>query len=1102
MLTLYEGGFTSVVHEKIIKKISDAIDTGKRVFLFVPEQQTLTAEAHTCDIFPPSAALSFEVTNFTRFTNTAFRSLGGISGEYITSAKKALVMWGVLTELSPMLTMTRGAKNITSGTVTRALEAVNELSALGIRPDELRASEALLNGEDGRLKSKLSDLSLIYSLYKEKLAENYADMTEDLFSLAKKLDSDSYYLSDSVIFIEGFTSFTEPQYALIKSMMKCADLTISLAIKKAAKDSFEYTELVETEHRLIKIARAIGTDVKLLSPDAKSQKYLPVLSEVCELLWRNEGKIDNDSLHFLKDNKEVLRIFEASTPFEECDFIASDIKRRVILGESFGDFAIIARGLESYSGILDTSLQKAGVAHFFASPKSINSFEAIKLINTAYSTVIRRFATADVLTYVKCGLIDATRDECDLFELYVNKWKINGYRFIDGMLWNMNPRGYETFTDEDSEKLIKINEIKDKIIFPLRSFSERVNEAATVREHAEALLDFLLEIRLDEKLEERARELSALGEKDAAEQNTRLWQIICNSLDTVVEVLSDLPADAESFINQLSVVFTDANMGSIPSYHDEVSIGCADMVRLYDKKHVYLIGVNAGEFPMTVSDTSFFTDRDKAILARLGLGVSPDLETKNARELFSFSRSFSLAEKSVTLLYTAKTASLGSALPSDVIQRISEITNGLITPTSISDIPLREKIYSPEIALENLGKATLTEKEAIRSALLGTEYFDVLAISEGKLENDEVMIDEEAIGLIIGRDIYLSQTKIDKYLKCPFKYFSSAFLGLDENDKAEINQLVVGNFIHAVLENLFNTVISRGENLNDLDEAEREKLINESSKEYVERELGSALSAKNQVIIDRINRVARPIVDGLYDEFANCRFTPVQCEVHIDGYSAETPNSIIYDMESGKHRVIIGGYIDRLDTVKIGKDVYVRVVDYKTGIKEFSLDDVKKGENLQMLLYLKSVVETKNPAFLKRLGVDDDGQLVPAGIVYVKTSVADVTIDSPSDELAKQEVKATFERLGASLDSPEVLEAMNPEFTPMTKTRKGQEPMPATYSLEDWKRINDEMKEAVLSIANEITSGHIVAKTNVSDNASFHPCSDCKFKFICRNAVK
>ena len=1102
MLILYEGGFTSVAHDEIIKGLTRAINAGKRVFLFVPEQQTLTAEGEMCDALPPSAALSFEVTNFTRFTNTAFRTLGGISGEYITSAKKALVMWGVLTELSPMLSMTRGAKNVGSGTVSRAIEAVGELSTLGIRPEELRASELLAAKEDTRLKSKLSDLSLIYSLYKKKLSERYADVTEDLTGLAEKLLESPDYLDNTAIFIEGFTSFTEPQYALIKAMMKITDVNVGLTIKKGAKDGFEYTELRETEKRLVSLARSISTDVKLFSPDAKNANYDPVISEICELLWRNEGVIDNDSLQMLDNNPETVRIFEAVTPFEECDFVAADIRRRVMNGASYRDFAIITRSLEGYSGILDTSLEKAGVPCFMANSKSINSFEAIKLISTAYGVIVRRFSMADVITYSKCGLIGVTRDECDLFELYVTKWNINGSRFTDGLLWNMNPRGFEAMKDEDKDKLIRINDIRDRIISPLAAFADSTREAGTVREHAEALLDFLIEIGLEDRLDERSRELTALGETEAADQNARLWRIICDSLDTVVDVLGDLPADAESFINQLSVVFSDASMGSIPSYHDEVSVGKADMVRLRDKKHVYLLGVNASEFPKSVSDTAYFSDRDKATLARLGLAVEPDLEVKNARELYAFSRSFSLARESVTLLYTTKTASLGSSLPAEVIAKIGDITDGRVKPIVIADIPLKEKIYSPEPALENLGKASQTEKAAIRRALSDTEYRSVLEVSEGKLENDEVTVDKDAIGIIVGRDIYLSQTKIDRYLKCPFKYFSSVFLGIEESSKAEINQLVVGNFIHSVLENTFNAVIADGKSITDLSPEERASLTAASAKEYVERELGSVASAKNEVIIDRIKRVAKPIVDGLCDEFANCRFTPVQCEVRIDGYHSDTPNSIIYDTEDKKHRVIIGGYIDRLDTLKLGNDVYVRVVDYKTGIKQFSLDDVKKGENLQMLLYLKSVVETKNPEFCEKLGVGDGGSIIPAGIVYVKTSVADVTVDSPSDELAEHEVKGSFERLGVSLDDPVVLGAMNPDFTPMAKVKRGEDPRPATYTSDDWKRINDEMKAAVLSIADEITSGHIVARTNVQDNASFHPCKDCQYKFICRNAVK
>ena len=72
----------------------------------------------------------------------------------------------------------------------------------------------------------------------------------------------------------------------------------------------------------------------------------------------------------------------------------------------------------------------------------------------------------------------------------------------------------------------------------------------------------------------------------------------------------------------------------------------------------------------------------------------------------------------------------------------------------------------------------------------------------------------------------------------------------------------------------------------------------------------------------------------------------------------------------------------------------------------------------------------------------------------------------------------------------------------MAKTKKNEPPRPLTYTEEDWQRINEDMKAAVLAITDEITSGHIVAKTKESANSSFHPCTDCQYKFICRSAVK
>ncbi len=1109
MLILKEGGFTSVLHDELISSIKDSIKQGHKTFLFVPEQQTLTAEKEMCDILPPSAPLSFEVTNFTRFINTAFRTLGGLGGEYITSAKKLLMLWSAMTELSPMLNITRGAANVSSGVVSRVMEAINELDAHYITPADIamaiksddeekqRKIDERLKSE-ARLRSKLDDLMLIYSLYKDKLKEKYSDMTEDTVELARRLTEDASYIEGAHIYIEGFTSFTEPQYKLISALIKGATVTVALGIPKALYDAFEFTEVRKTKERLIDIAKRDAVDIKLFKPDAKSARFDPLISELSELIWRLDGKFDNDSLQTLTESPEIIRIYKANTPFDESDFTASDIRRRVMAGASYRDFAIIVGNVDGYLGILDTSLEKAGIPYYMSRRDSITSFEAVKLIMSAYTAVFGGFSRNDVMTYIKCGLSSCTREESDLFEIYVNKWSIDGRRFTDGNMWNMNPRGYSGLRDGDSEKLIRLNEIRERVISPLENLADGVKTSRTVREHAECLLDFMLEIDLEGRLIMRAEEQRRLGESESADVNSRLWGILCDALDTLVECAGDTPADAESFINQLSVVLGDVSIGSIPSHYDEVSIGQADMMRLSGKKHVYLIGVNNGVFPRAVSDSSYFTSRDKATLMDIELNISGDIEVRTARERYSFSRALTAGMETVTLLFTEKTTGLSPILPSEVIERITALTDGKVKVKDISALGIADRVFTEMQAVESYGTASPTEKSGIRTALLDTDYKELLPIIDGKLDNGRTDIGEEVMGIILGDKLYLSQSKIDSYLKCPFKYFARSILKLDENEKAEINHAVVGTFIHSVLEGIFGRMIHEGRSISDLSPEERESYTLEASRKYAEGELGMSSSAKINATIEKIKRAAMPIVDGLCDEFANCRFTPVMCEVRIGEHDPKSPSALIYKMDGRDRRVVVNGIIDRVDAFKVGDDVYVRVVDYKTGMKEFSLDKVKDGENLQMLLYLKSVVETKSREFMDKMGVGLEGEMIPAGIVYVKTSVDDVIVDKSSDEAAIESLKEEYKRLGASLDDERSLSGMSEAYIPSKKGKKTGN-VPITYTREEWETLGEEIRSVILGIADDISAGHFSTEVNCPKSDRFHPCNDCKFKYICRN---
>ena len=1094
MLKIVRSRFLSSARESFVNEISRLVESGRAAQLIVPEQQTVMAEALMAKILPPSSVLSFEVTNFTRLANTTFRSLGGLSGEYCDGAKKSLIMWRTLTELSPTLDMTSGRREINPGLVDQALAAVSQMQNLGIRPDHL-ADVAYLDEvkSDKRLASKLNDLSSIYALYKSLLGQRYSDVGDDAEAMIKKLQEHPDFLADTEIFIEGFSSFTEPQYRLIALLSARTSVSVALNLPKGREDAFEYSEIADCQARLVSSARKQGADIKLVREEGFATKRNQPLDEICDLLWSTFRPNDNITLQ----NNQDLRIFEAANPYEECAFVCEDIKRRVMGGASYSDFAIVARDIDSYRGILDGALSDTDIPAFVSFRRDINEFEAIKLIYTAYSAS-RGFKREDVISYAKCALSGVDRGECDEFEMYVNKWQINGARFTDSVVWNMNPAGYTLHRDADTdEKLLRIHQVRERIIRPLSGLASRTESAKTVREQAGVLLDFLLEIDLESALEARAETLLEMGEVALSEENSALWQIICRSLDTLVTVLDDTPCDAEAFLSQLKVVFSATDVGRIPTYIDQVTVGSADMLRLYEKKHIYLIGVNAGRFPSTVSDKSYFSERDRKKLSECGLAISPELEINGARELYIFSRAFSYATDSVTISYSAADTRFKAIEAAEVVGRIGLLTGDVVKPVRIESMPLADRLYSPERALEMLGELGEGELDSVKEALLQSGYEREIGISDGEISNSTIRLGENIISA--GRDLSLTQTRIDSYVGCPFGYFCRYLINLGEDERAEFDARSIGSFIHAILENFFGTLSEQGRSSGELSSDEIVALTREAAEKYI-AQLGEDVissSVSTRIKIERLCRAALPVVEGLCEEFALSAFEPRFFELSLGGGDA-TPDPVRLKAESGG--VKIYGIIDRVDAYKRGEDVYLRVVDYKTGHKEFSPDDMAEGANLQMFLYLKALVESENEKFRASLGVGDGGRLIPAGVIYVKTSVRDVKVDTPDDSVASEAVKSAQQREGMILNDPQVISAMTLKYSPVYSKRSPDKIAKTKekflYTEEGWGEIMQTVEDSVCRVADGIRSG--VMDASPKEHKGKSPCDFCSFKPICR----
>ena len=158
------------------------------------------------------------------------------------------------------------------------------------------------------------------------------------------------------------------------------------------------------------------------------------------------------------------------------------------------------------------------------------------------------------------------------------------------------------------------------------------------------------------------------------------------------------------------------------------------------------------------------------------------------------------------------------------------------------------------------------------------------------------------------------------------------------------------------------------------------------------------------------------VVEELWQELQSSDFSPVDFELAFgDGGTmgaVDIPGAVIPTQ--------LRGFVDRVDAWSNGHTNYFRVVDYKTGRKDFDYCDVFNGIGLQMLIYLFALEDRGG----KLLG----STAKPAGVQYFPARSPVLNANGSLDEeQAKAERAKNLKRRGLILNDMDVLNAMEPD---------------------------------------------------------------------------
>ena len=1100
MLTLLFGAPGTGKTTELFRAIAADIAAGVPSFLVVPEQNTVSVEGQAARLLPPDAPLVFEVTNFTRLADTVFRRVGGVAARYADEATSALLLRDVLASLAPALSDRR---RVDAARIGEILGAIREFKMSAIRPAMLaKAAEDITDNEG--LSEKLSDYSLLLAAFEDSLAAHGTALPIDGLTRLGDILATHTPLAGAHFYFDGFTSFTAVQRAVMRGLLRTSPMTVTLPMPppELAASALSYAEVERTVRDLTRLGAELGVEVKRLSLTENRRARAPILSEIGRRLFT----VSPPPLPPQREeDAEALRIFECRTPYSEAELVAADIARRVREGARYRDFAIVARSAEEYRGVLDTALARHGIPAYFSLPTDLSSFEAIKMIRTAYAILTGGGRREDVITYLKCGLLDLTRDACDRFELYAERWGLSGRRLLH-LPYRMLPSGYSPPKRENERKaaeeaLTALNKTRETIGESLRILEKSCKENVTVKEHCTILYEYLDAMQIDKKLYLRAKEYAAAGDAERADESARLFATVTETLDRLVELIPESILSASDFSDLLSLVFSTKSLRAIPARADAVTVGSADLLRPNEPRHVYLIGVAADVFPRSGEEGGVFSQTELARLSDLGIVLDGDELVRASREYYCFLRALLAAGESVTLSYYLVNFSFTPIGRSDAIDRILAMAPDRFPIRREDEMPLFDRLFSVDAAIAALGsRLTTAERQALLTVLNEDTATAPLVASATRPLTDPIASVDSAVMDTVYRDkIALTQSHIDRYVSCPFSFFCKYILRLSDDAPITLHSGEIGTFIHAVLEYFFRDTPK--EELARMSDDEISSTVTHLTDRYLETlfPAGSEITPRIRHRFARLGAAAVRIVRELREEAAVSEFVPLFFEYapSDEDLSAAAPRRIM--LEDGRY-VTLYGTIDRVDVYRHEGNAYLRVIDYKTGAKEFTREDISRGKNLQMLIYLFSLWKTDREAFARALGVDEGKSILPAGALYLNLSLAVSRVAHPT---APPDERCT--RSGLLLAATESLHAMDPtesgRFIPLTFSEDGTPTVKKAVTLADAEEMEELCREVdgiIRSLSEKLCHGRAEALPLLNQKSS--PCAYCDYYPICRNA--
>ena len=1083
-----------------IKKEIESSENNKLIYI-VPEQYTFQRESLLLKTVGEKGLLRGQVLSFKRMAHRVFEECGGRTRDRISDSGRNMLIHKILQELDEELVyFNRIAKE--QGFLDIISDTITEFKKYNITGEIIK--DNLDDIKDNDLRGKLLDLALIYDKFNSNMAENLIDGDDELTILAGKLEGCNLF-KDAEVWIDEFTTFTPQQVEVIRVLAKsCKTINITLC-KDYSNNTLDsevtdiFNSIVSTENKILSLMKEenIGYEKPVNLNENPNNRFSnsEELSHLEKYFYtypfKEYDKVIND-----------IRMYKGNNSYDEIEEVAKEILRLVRdKGYRYRDISVVCRNIDNYDKITSVIFNEFEIPYFLDKKIDILSNPLVVLILSAFEVEIKNWSYESVFKYLKSGLTGINREEIDILENYVLANGIKSYKWTTDLIKEEEIEGVDPI-----DIMLSTRE-------PLMKFHKAIRNK-NIRGICIAIYEFLVDLDAINTINKWVDNFENIGMTSKVKEYEQVYSIVLGILDQAVEVIGEEELEIRDFYKIINAGFASKEIGVIPVALDQVNIGDIARIKGREVKALFIVGVNDGVLPSANKQEGILSDKDRDTLKEIGLELSSTTKLKVFEEQFMVYTALSLGSEYLMLSYPMADFEGKSLRASIVIPRIKKIFKNLKEESSLYNLREMEDKYSKITApIPTFNELILALRRNYENEEV-EEYFGQIykwyekredfknktgQIFEGlrytnNIENVSRHKIKELYSTESGRLLF-SVSRLEKYSNCPFSYFIQYGLKAKDRKLYEFTAPDLGSFMHEILDEFTNKVKNEKIAWADLNTERCRNIVGELINKKLKEDNNSILNSSNKYryFADRFKRVVSKSVAIISEQMRSGQFEVFSNEFVFGSFDDGAPINL--RLPQGED-VYLTGRIDRIDTLDMNDNTYVRVVDYKSGAKKFDLNELYYGLQIQLLVYLDAILRNSESLMNK--------QAIPGAILYFR--IDDPIIKSKSDleeEIIREEVLNKLKMNGLLLKDAELVRAMDNNMEtysliiPATFKKDGDFTSGSSVITEEqFDILREYVNEKMIEICEDMLSGNI--KIEPCKNQKMAYCEYCDYSAICQ----